>query len=47
MDTDRLKQAVYMYRNLKEQTEMQTVGWYLVSNHSDNSFLSSSLSEGM
>lgn len=38
MDSDRLKQAVCMYHNLKEQTEIQTVGWHLVSNHSDKFF---------
>lgn len=47
MDSDRLKQAVYMDYNLKEQTEMQTVGWHLVSNHFDNNFLNTNLSEGM
>lgn len=45
LDSDRLKQVVYMYHNLNEQTEMQTVGWHLVSNHFDNNFLNSNFSE--
>lgn len=45
LDSDRLKQVVYMYHNLNEQTEMQTVGWHLVSNHFDKNFLNSNFSE--
>lgn len=45
LDSDRLKRVVYMYHNLNEQTEMQTVGWHLVSNHFDNNFLNSNFSE--